>query len=191
MADIIVIGKFPEPDFIEFTNGYRGVNRMYINYPFEFYGTSHKILEINDKYESLTETDCFLHDINFARNLRDIYNEVYPEVEREIIEVVFNNEHSELNGVFLGFDIVDVSDSNILRVILVTTQKDSKEEAETFSKVLSLISKNMLRLLNENQLFKTFEDAAMALNLIEGSFAIFGHTSFHRNHEVVKVYLVE
>ncbi len=164
---------------------------MYIDYPAEFYETDHEILAINDEYEELTEKDMYLHDLEFARKLRDIYNKEYPSVEREIIEVVFDGGKPELNGAFLGYDITDRGDSNILQLILSFSTSSLDIQLTPFQKSLRLISENLVWMLNDCQLFKTHQEAAMALNLIEGTFGIFGKTSLHHKFEVVRVYLVE
>lgn len=191
MVNITVVGKLPDDAFVKYANGYRGVDRMYIDYPVEFYETDHEILAINDEYEKLTEKDGYLHDLEFARKLRDIYNKEYPSVEREIIEVVFDGCEPELNGAFLGYDIADRDDSNILRLILGFATSNPDEYPMPFTKVLCLVSANLVWMLNDYQLFKTHQEATMALNLIEGTFGIFGKTSLHHKFEVVRVYLVE
>ena len=196
-TNIIIVGILPENWYVSIVKGYRGVDREYIKRPTEFYGTQHQILDSFEEYEELISIDGFLHDIDFARELRDIYNQVYPNICREILEITFNNEQSKLNGIFIGFDISSVDYSRILRVILVSLNKASNDDANTtehnrdFYKILSVISHSVAGLLNENQLFKTYEDANMVLNLIEGTFEIFEKTSPYYKFEVTGIYLVE
>lgn len=188
--NIYVVGRLPEDVFIPYVNGYRGSARQDINYPVEFWETEHKIMDINSMYEELTKYNSFLQDINFARELRDVYNDAYPNVCREIIEVTFNNEPPILNGIFLGYDISHIGKSNILGVILYFLNTTTIYDNE-FSKMLNLIAHSVARLLNENQLFRTYEDAKMVLSLIEGTCEIFGNLSSWRTYEVTGIYLVE
>ncbi len=192
MPNLSVLGKLPEDILIKYANGYRGVCRMYIDAPIEYFGTNNHILKAFEDYTYLTNENIYIEDICFARNLRDVYNKIYPETSREIIEIVFNNEQSELNGKFLGYDIEDRGDSNILKIILPFYLKEyTCDNFNVFQKMLILVSKNVFPLLNENQLFKTYEDASMALSLLQGVFDIFGKSKFHHIFEVAGVYLVE
>lgn len=203
MANILVVGKLPEVDFVKYINGYKGADREGIPFPSEYYDTDHLVLKVCDVYEILTEKDIYLHDIEFAKILRDTLHSAYPTIERELIEIVSVGHLPEFAGKFLGYDIIDGSDSNILRVILVDSfiepenynepfrnSNDDRDYREPFSKIIHLISKNFVGLLNENQLFKTYEEASLALNIIDGLFKMF-RKSHHHSYEVVKIYTIE
>lgn len=189
-TNILVIGKFPHDEFAKIGDRYKGVDRMCIDYPVEFHNTNHEILRLNDEYEKLTEKDCYIHDINFAKKLCNVYNQVYPKTEREIIEVVFGENHSALNGEFLGYDIIDCSESNILRIILSYSIINHLPSNPFRQELLDLAKQKVLK-LNKNKLFDTFEDAALALSEIEGCFQKHNETSKFHKYEVAGIYAIQ
>jgi hypothetical protein len=195
MPYIIVVGELPDREsHIEIANGYRGVDRRYIDFPFEYYEQEHKIWDVYNRFEENENSRGYkehMTDIQLAREIRDVYNEAYPDIRREILEIVFDDGEPKLVGTFIGYDIADACNSNILNVILWFANKEGEETLDEFLKMLMLISKNFITLLNEYQLFSTHQEAVLTLNLIEGTFRIFGKTSLHHHFEVVKLYVVD
>ncbi len=186
--NLVVVGKSPSK-YIEYVNGYRGTSREGINYPVEYWDVVCHIRDVFIEYDELTETEAFIRDIDFARELRDVYNQVYPDGQREILEITFDNKASQLNGTFLGFDIVNCEKSNILWILALFNCEIV--HGSEFGKTLKLISPNVVKLLNESYLFNNYEDAKMVLKLIEGICEIFRQLSPRRTYEVIGVYLVE
>ena len=191
MAKLLVVGKLPQKDLREYSDGYKGVQRENIRYPFEFYETNHEIINFFEEYEKLTDVNIYLSDLSFAKKLRNFYNAAYPETEMEIIEIVYDSEEPTYKGNFLGFDIIDSVYSNILYIILAFNKKDENQYIEPFHKLLVLVSKNLFPLLNENQLFKTNGEAEMALCLLDGIFIIFNKQSNYMEFKVVKIFAVD
>jgi len=190
MSNLIVVGKLPDEVYLTCVNGYRGVQRMDINYPFEFYKTGHPIEVINAEYEILTETDPALHDIAFARKLRDFYNETFPSVDREIIEIVFDTFEPEYGKELLGFDIADLEYgySNILNIILATCRLNKQKR--TFDE-LDLICHELLITLNQYELFKTMNDAKYAQDKIETYLTKENRMAAHHKYYSVGIWTVE
>jgi len=191
MANIDVLGKFTHSDYIENSKLYRGVDRVGINYPVEYFGTTHEIIEVNDEYEKLTANDLYIHDLAFAKKLRDVYQFAYPEIEREIVEIVFSNRKPELNGTLLGYDIGDSGDSNILRIILQCVKFPSTYDFKQFGKELNSVSISLMPLLNDCHLFNSYEEASKAHDLIESVFIRFNEAKPHHNFKVIAVYLID
>lgn len=167
MADLLVVGRLPEETNIAYANGYRGVERDYINFPTEFYETAPDIMELYKIYDEYTDKEVYIHNMDFATTLKDIYNKYYPNKNREVIEVVSIGQKPEWGSEFLGYDIVDRAQSNIMGIILPWGKSARPAEAEKFRLLLWAISTSVINNLNKNELFDNVDIAQIALSMID------------------------
>ncbi len=173
MANLLVVGRLPEKANIPYANGYRGVERASPDYPVEFYKSNSNILDIHSKYYEYLEEDSYIHDLTFAISLRDVYSKYYPMCNMEIIEIVSPGQDPKWGNEFLGYDIVDRHQSNIMHIILPFAKSVRPDKEDKFRSLLWALSASIVGSLNANQLFDDLNLAEVTLSMLDKIFCIF------------------
>jgi hypothetical protein len=149
---------------------YRGLERDTLGYVAEV-ETHTDVEDIFYKYLSQAGAYGFLQDLNFARNLIEIYNTLTPNQNFEIVTIT--DKDSNLvneNIIFLGFDVVCV-----YRISLVLQLTDLDTISPRLSDddliwqlqpLLKLIRLYFLPRLNDNGLFEQEDIAEFYLEVM-------------------------